>query len=70
LLSVAGSWFGRCAKTDSSGAAKVLDRGAQAVTHGADRCFSQVLDRGAQADARGAAHYASQGRSLRRRDAQ
>jgi hypothetical protein len=32
---------------------QVLDRGAQAVARGGDRCATQVLDRRAQAAARG-----------------
>jgi hypothetical protein len=38
----------------------VLDRGAQAVSHGAALCAGQVLDRDAQAVARGAAALSQQ----------
>jgi hypothetical protein len=40
---------------------EVLDRGAQAVAHGAARCASQVLGHGAQADARGTAQVRGRG---------
>ena len=46
-------------EADASGAAQVLDRGAQAVAHSAARCLSQALDRGAQAVARCGARCAS-----------